>query len=288
MHHRGARLSADYRKEFEEMGGIDKFLVILVVLAFAVLSASAGDNKQALPGLVLYFTFDEEDAKEIEDHSGNGNNAIIRGQPTWEEGKIGKALRFVADQDSLRVLFSEVFIPEDGMTMAVWVNFDGVDELPSEWGGCIIDDYKWAAEPQNVAGYFLGIEKARVRGCFIGGGERCFGFDHPPEEQWTHIAVTWDGTVIRGYIDGDPVKSNLTNQEAVPWIGKMATNDVEDLFIGAKEGTFQGLPGALDDLAIYDRGLSADEIKRVMGEGHILPVEPAGKLAAIWADLKAN
>lgn len=265
------------------MRSINIILRVLVALALIAFLIPDSNAQKPSSGLVLYYTFDEEGVDKIMDQSGTGNNAIVKGTPKWEQGKIGKALRFVADRDHLRVPFSETLIPEKAMTMAVWVNFDGVDKLPSEWGGVIIDDYLWNADGNKCRGYFLGIEKvtSAVRGCFLGVGtsEHCFGLPHPLKGQWTHLAVTWDGHEIKGYVNGEPVKDKISGVDVVKWDGPIGTNQVEDLFIASKEGTQQGYPGALDELAIYNRGLSADDIKRAMVQGHVSPVESIGRLA---------
>jgi len=243
-------------------------------------------------GLVLYLSFDEDGAAEIPDHSGNGNNAVISlGNPQWVTGVAGNALRFVPDRDALRVPFSETLVPENAMTIAVWVNFNGVDALPSEWGGVIIDDYLWNADGNLCKGYFLGIEQNNVRCCFLGDGtgEHCFVFPtHPVEGEWTHLAATWDGNELRGYMNGGPVNDKWTGQEAVAWVGTIGPNREEDVFIGAKEGSFQGYPGALDELVIYNRGLSADDIQLLVGGGLVTAVQPVGKLATTWGVLKTD
>jgi len=50
----------------------------------------------------------------------------------------------------------------------------------------------------------------------------------------------------------------------------------------------QGFPGAIDEVAIYSRSLSAEEIKLIMDQGISFPVEPADKLAATWGFIKAG
>ena len=268
----------------------DMILGALALTALMLFTASSGIAQDITEGLVLYLAFDEADAGEIKDLSGKGNNAAVKGQPEWVEGRINQGLRFVADQDHLQIPFSETLIPEKAMSMAVWVNFDGVDKLPSEWGGVIIDDYKWDAEAANVRGYFLGIEKQHVRACFLGVGtsEHCFVLPHPPAGQWAHMAITYDGKEIRGYMNGEAQKDKWTGEEAVKWDGPIGTNDVEDLFIASKEGQLQGYPGVLDELALYDRGLTQEEVKLLMDKGITAAVGPADKLASAWGALKAK
>ncbi|MFC1718928.1 hypothetical protein ACFL6S_35080 [Candidatus Poribacteria bacterium] len=63
----------------------------------------------------------------IKDLSGQGNDATIKGKPKFVESRpgMGKALKF-AQGDCLEVPDTESLRPEDAMTVAVWLNWDGM------------------------------------------------------------------------------------------------------------------------------------------------------------------
>jgi hypothetical protein len=44
--------------------------------------------------------------------------------------------------------------------------------------------------------------------------------------------------------------------------------------------------GIMDEVAIWDRGLTPDEINELIRDGLPAAVEPEGKLATTWADIK--
>jgi len=47
--------------------------------------------------------------------------------------------------------------------------------------------------------------------------------------------------------------------------------------------------GDTDDFAIFNRGLSQDEIKKVQaGMKEIMPIDPQAKLQTVWGRLKAK
>ena len=49
------------------------------------------------------------------------------------------------------------------------------------------------------------------------------------------------------------------------------------------------LNGMIDNVRIYDRVLSADEVmQNLEAKANLTPVEPAGKLSTTWAALKQN
>ena len=46
--------------------------------------------------------------------------------------------------------------------------------------------------------------------------------------------------------------------------------------------------GVIDEVAVYNRALGQDEVKRAMTSGHAFAVEYEGKLAATWGGVKAR
>lgn len=59
---------------------------------------------------MAHWTFDEGEGNTTADISGNGNDAVFRGNPEWVESKFGKALKFdgnsilrAEDSDSVRM-----------------------------------------------------------------------------------------------------------------------------------------------------------------------------------------
>lgn len=91
-----------------------------------------------------------------------------------------------------------------------------------------------------------------------------------------HVAVTGDGDKFRIYADGEKVAETDFQETR----GENVTYRIG----GSGGETFAGL---MDDYAVFTRDLDADEINLIMeGVEAFLPVEPRGKLATQWADLK--
>lgn len=61
---------------------------------------------------------------------------------------------------------------------------------------------------------------------------------------WRHVAITWDGTWVRGYIDG-------VYKKRVAQSGSMNNNDWGDLCLGRRETT-EPLEGNIDEFRISD------------------------------------
>jgi hypothetical protein len=75
----------------------------------------------------------------------------------------------------------------------------------------------------------------------------------PTLDEWHHIAFTFDGERVRIYVDG----AMGSNPGSSP--GNLGPN-VSALTIGASNGGGSPFEGDIDEVAVYDRALSADEI----------------------------
>jgi hypothetical protein len=86
---------------------------------------------------------------------------------------------------------------------------------------------------------------------------------------------------VRVYIDG--------NEDAVaPAVDAVyGENDQPLVFMVHFDRWFRGM---LDEVVIYERALSEDEIATALSglAGVIAPVEPKGKLAVTWCELKSR
>lgn len=132
----------------------------------------------------------------------------------------------------------------------------------------------FAAWFQNAKGYLLkkgvylqhgtyvimprGASGAEVYVTLSGNQERRAEFTDPiPADTWTHIAGVWDGQSIRIYLNGEL-------KQSTPAVGSLQAN-TSPLYIGCDYGTpgGTGISGKVDDVRIYNRALSANEIKKL-------------------------
>jgi hypothetical protein len=246
----------------------------IVGLLLVLLLLSASVHAKEPEGLVLYYTFDTEEDDVITDRSGTGNNAKIEGNPEWVAGVKGKALDFKMEGDELTVPDSDSLKSEE-ITIALWVNWTGA-ELPAkpiqkytyQQGGYV---FKMENEETNMWIYDEFAQAHMYRAIPL-----------PVPGEWTHLAVTFDGKNQKGYVNG--VKAEASGNVDMPWEGPIGHMDVP-LIIGAHSGNVY--TGMIDEVAIYNRALSEDEILITMEEGHAAAaVRSPGKLAVRWADIK--
>jgi len=88
-----------------------------------------------------------------------------------------------------------------------------------------------------------------------GGRDTCAP-DSPPVEEWHHLAATYDGQIFKCYIDGE-----LAEEWA--YAGTMPENTAS-VTIGQRSRGGTYFNGMIDEVAIYDRALSEDEIPPIM------------------------
>ena len=78
-----------------------------------------------------------------------------------------------------------------------------------------------------------------------------------PLNKWTHLAVSYNGSVMEGYVNGkldQSIKSSIVN----PYM------PIHDLGLGREEGPHPGLDGLLSDIQIWSRTLNSTEIMQAM------------------------
>lgn len=89
--------------------------------------------------------------------------------------------------------------------------------------------------------------------------------------EWHHIAMTYDGTTLTAYKDGASVGTDTGD----------LTHTTDRLLIGTRDSLYsQYFDGIIDEVQIYNRALSAEEIRNLMSNYH-LPVD-MGALVAWW------
>ena len=72
---------------------------------------------------------------------------------------------------------------------------------------------------------------------------------------WYHVVMAYDGDALRLYLDGELV-------ESIPRIGSIHSNSTPTV-IGALSDNFHMMDGVLDDVCVWDRSLTSQEINAV-------------------------
>jgi len=91
------------------------------------------------------------------------------------------------------------------------------------------------------------------------------GEDALGRDEWIHITGTYDGNTVKCYINGElAAENNDPNISAIPFLSQ----DTNDLAIGNQpDDTDNGLGGTIDDVRVYNYGLSAAEVAYLATDG---------------------
>jgi hypothetical protein len=206
-------------------------------------------------GLVLCLPMNEGTGSTVYDYSGGGNDGSITGTINWntDDAAYGKCLEFPTAKDSARVT-----VPHDtaysfttgDFSVSFWWRDDAQDpnknlRLVSKG---VFNDTGWE---------IFGGKDAIVLRTYPGGGTSATSKTEqlPMDKLLHHIVVTRSGTTVNFYIDG--VYCVNEGEDAVDCAANTGT-----LRVGNYQGSNRYTPdGIMDELRIYDRVLSAGEIK---------------------------
>ena len=245
-----------------------KKLIHLTCLALVLCTAGVASAE-----LVGYWKFDESSGTVAADSSGTGNNGTLNGVPQWVTGKLGGALDFDGGADYVEIPHSPSLSITDAITIAAWTNMranaSGEMAIVSKGGWAVNDlPYELTETPGDVIFWQFYNDAGR---------DSCSP-NSPPVSEWHHITATYDGTIFKCYIDG-------VLAEEWGYVGKMPQNTAS-VTIGRRSrgGTF--FNGMIDDVAIFNHALTAEEIPNIMlGVGGFGPASgPNPSDGAIYPD----
>ena len=216
--------------------------------------------------LILYYSFDDNDAS---DQSGNGNNGILKNNPSFVTGKSGLAARLIGN-DQLDGNGSHILLPSinfstmNEFTIALWVNEESLQYSAGEayinfgnasngWIG-ISNFIKPPENTELVINFSVGCEA-------YNNYERqqpvWFPFNLSNRNKWVHYSLTYKNGTTTGYIDGISVgyeNHSIGTIENVAAIGKHWWN-----YNGTHSAT--SMTFKVDEVRVYKRALSNSEVK---------------------------
>lgn len=202
-------------------------------------------------GLVGYWTFDEGTGTTAYDYSGNSNTGTLTNGPVWQTSsncKKGGCLSFDGVNDYINVPTSAAInhTTNGTFSISIWVK---PNTLTSAWrrGTIVQGSYL-------NSGYRLGFDNGGAPRFWTGqngGTLTMFSSTAMTINQWNHVIVTYNNQQAYLYLNGQQVGSATGTYIA-------GTNAFR---IGALVSEYYS--GYLDDVLIYNRALSADEIQAI-------------------------
>lgn len=204
-------------------------------------------------GLAGYWKMDENTGTSATDSSTNGNTGTLTNGPTWTTGQIGSAVNFDGTDDYISMTASNLTAPAR-LSGAAWVKVDDIvsSEFYPIFSNRTVGNAGWTFQI-FTDGTCDGIDCARIEFVIQGIAAYTTTVSWVRENQWTHLAFSWDGSNVTFYVNGQSIQTIST--------GSMTTGST--LYIGTMGPSGLAgyyMDGSIDEGYVYDRALSADEV----------------------------
>lgn len=254
-----------------------KICMLAIAAALLVLAPAAG---AVTP--VGHWKLDDGSGSTAADSSGNGNAGNLGGTTSWITGKRGGALHVSGSGAGVRIARSSILEPASGITVSAWVRRTGSPGaykyvVAKGATGCIAASYALYTGHDGGLGFYVS-------------GQLGYDFTASPfasadvwDGSWHLATGTFDGATVRLYVDGTEVGSGTPRPAGITY----NLVDDNDLLIGHYDWCANlDYEGDVDDVRVYDRALTAQELKTLDAyafQGFFAPVDNAPTLNAVKA-----
>ncbi|MDT8302317.1 MAG: LamG domain-containing protein, partial [Sedimentisphaerales bacterium] len=222
---------------FRKMIYLSSFVLVLCLVLTSI--AECAD-----PSLVAWYRFDGNAL----DSSGNEIHGTEMGDPTYEPGVFGQAISLDGDGDYVDCGLDPKLDITEFLTFTYWIKVNAFDK---QWNTVISrGDDSWRSSRADLNPFM----EAAVGGT---AGNYLYGVTPVDDGEWHHVGWVYDGTMSYLYVDGE-VDATEENSGQI-------TVSSYPLYIGDNsQATGRFWNGLIDDVQIYNRPLTQDEIQIVM------------------------
>jgi predicted outer membrane repeat protein len=203
-----------------------------------------------IEGMVSYWTLDGN----AEDPLG-GNHGTVHGNPVWTAGQVGGSLYFDGDGDYVDCGNDSSVNLTNNFSISMWFNSDNAGPNLLICKGNV---------PAYESGGAYTIFCVPISGMLVflvrDSNNSDFGFavTAVPLNQWTHVVGTFSDGNITLYKNGFSEPNSTVGTPTI----HSHSND-EPLGIGAEGDGGMAFDGRIDDVRIYNRALSGEEIEQL-------------------------
>jgi len=237
----------------------------LVVEEKAVFRGSVSVTQQVAKGsvpsdgLILHFSFDSDESGIVTDMSGNGHNGTVHGATWTSSGSVSGGMDFDGQNDYISVPAHSQLNPVN-ISLAAWfrpnaggfnANKPIVQKAYTSHSSPYYQYTIWyfnngsSEYLQFVCNFGAANASVVVNDCDVALGS------------WNHVAGTYDGETMRLYLDGVLIGTNTSPS------GDMASYNTPlevAAYPNMPKASNYCFDGAIDELLIYDRALSSNEV----------------------------
>jgi len=204
-------------------------------------------------GLVGYWPF----CGNANDESGNGNDGTVNGATLTEDrfGNASKAYAFDGVDDFIQASVSELPLSNSERTLSIWVNYSSI---PNPGEGYYILSYG-SYIPFSFEGNSMGIANNTpiITWRYSGYGTQGTYIDTQTEidlNSWYNLTGVIENGVVKLYVNG----ILISEADASGW-----NTILTDLFIGRLVSEDDFAHGSLDDIGIWNRALTPEEVQEL-------------------------
>mgnify|MGYP000850970264 CR=1 FL=1 len=203
-------------------------------------------------GLVGYWNFDKIEDGMVEDSSGNGNHGLVMGEVELVDGICGNGLKFDGSTTYVRIPMNSSLQSRDAITIEVCIY--PTPPHQEEYGGIINNINGYGADAKSrLLVRDSGTLWVQYYGCY--GSKGTFIGPNVINGAWNHVVYVYDGTEEVFYLNGQKRTSS-------PYSELLPIGD-SPLIIGWGHGRTYHFNGIIDEVKIYNRALSQDEIEDI-------------------------
>ena len=254
----------------------EHLLACIVVLAGAGVLAGQSYAEIDPESIVGIWLFDEGAGDVVRDSSKNGCDGEIAGDIQRAEGRFGEALLFPgAAGNRVRIPHRES-LDLDTWSIALWAKLQDLGTwqwwFSKEAGFNGPKNFALVSNPEGTMyTAFNGIKSGHVE---------ITSEADVHDDEWHHLAATYDMKMLRLYIDGTPKAEKAVVDSPVTF--------KTDAILGERLDSDNFIKGMIDELGLFNTGLSEDEVKDIMTHGleeasGLAAVSPAGSATTTWA-----
>ncbi len=216
----------------------------ILLITFGASATPVGD------GLVAYYSGDNL----AQDESGQANNGSLNGGVGFVPGVEGNAFDFDGANDFVRVNDSSSLDFSNAISMSAFIN----PHTPGAGDGTMAIVWKGnISSPTDQSYGFLWTSDRRVFFRINAGGLRQVATPVLDLNEFHHVTGVYDGSQIQMFLNGVLVSSTSATGAI--------TNTSHSLFLGASSldsvNPFALFDGAVDDVALYNRALSLEDVR---------------------------
>ena len=242
-----------FKKSKIRCGGLIYLVSFALVCGVQTPGAAAPEDH-----LVLHLPFDEGSGTVTEDISKTGLQVTLEGDYQWTTGMFGQAVAFT--NGWAEVSGDPLNLPQ--ITVMAWINPTSI--VPAVAANHWTNANNIYGKKGNNGDDSIGLGLTGGNGVLFyadtGSDHMLFVLDAGVQTgQWQHIAATFDGAIMRVFLDGEQ-------------IGELAASgSIIEIFhpvrLGGNPDQSIDFDGAIDDVKVFDQALTTDEIQRAMKGG---------------------